>query len=64
MIKQLALGTVLGAMAFFVWNALAWMIIPWPGEPLQHFTSEDAIVAGDQGERAGPVRGRMFIASS
>jgi len=45
MIKQLALGTILGAIVLFVWNALAWMIIPWPGEPLRHFASEDAIVA-------------------
>jgi hypothetical protein len=45
MIKQLALGTILGAIVLFVWSALAWMIIPWPGEPLRHFTSEDAIVA-------------------
>ncbi len=45
MIKQLVLGTVLGAIVLFIWNALAWMIIPWPGEPLRHFTSEDAIVA-------------------
>jgi hypothetical protein len=45
MIKQLALGTILGAVVLFVWSALAWMIIPWPGEPLRHFASEDAIVA-------------------
>jgi hypothetical protein len=45
MIKQLALGTILGAVVLFVWSALAWMIIPWPGEPLRHFTSEDAMVA-------------------
>jgi len=45
MIKQLALGTILGAIVLFVWSALAWMIIPWPGEPLRRFTSEDAIVA-------------------
>src|SRR5215813_11946426 len=44
MIKQIALGTILGAIVLFVWSALAWMIIPWPGEPLRHFTSEDAIV--------------------
>ena len=44
MVKQLALGTILGAIVLFVWSALAWMIIPWPGEPLRHFTSEDAIV--------------------
>jgi hypothetical protein len=42
---KLALGTVFGAIVLFVWSALAWMIIPWPGEPLRHFTSEDAIVA-------------------
>jgi len=45
MIKPLALGTILGAIVLFIWSALAWMIIPWPGEPLRHFTSEDAIVA-------------------
>ena len=45
MVKQLALGTILGALVLFIWSALAWMIIPWPGEPLRHFTSEDAIVA-------------------
>ena len=45
MIKKLVLATLLGAIILFVWNALAWMIIPWPGEPLRHFTSEDAIVA-------------------
>ncbi len=45
MIKQLALGTILGAIVLFVWSALAWMIVPWPGEPLRHFTSEDAVVA-------------------
>jgi len=45
MIKQIALGAVLGAIVLFIWSALAWMIIPWPGEPLRHFTSEDAIVA-------------------
>jgi hypothetical protein len=45
MIKKLALGTILGAIVLFVWSALAWMIVPWPGEPLQHFTSEDAVVA-------------------
>ncbi|HEV8587872.1 MAG TPA: hypothetical protein VGQ72_03290 [Pyrinomonadaceae bacterium] len=44
MVKQLALGTILGAIVLFVWSALAWMIIPWPGEPLRSFTSEDAMV--------------------
>ena len=45
MIKQLALGTILGAIVLFVWSALAWMIIPWPGEPLRHFNNEDAMEA-------------------
>ncbi len=44
MLKQLVLGTVLGAIVLFVWSALAWMIIPWPGEPLRSFTNEDAMV--------------------
>lgn len=43
MTKQLALGTVLGSIALFVWSAIAWMLIPWPGEPLRTFTNEDAV---------------------
>lgn len=45
MIKQLVLGTVLGAIILFVWNFLAWTFIPWPGEPLRSFTNDEAIVA-------------------
>jgi hypothetical protein len=41
--KQLALGSVLGAIVLFVWSAIAWMLIPWPGEPLRSFTNEDAV---------------------
>ena len=41
--KQLALGSILGAIVLFVWSAIAWMLIPWPGEPLRSFTSEDAV---------------------
>jgi hypothetical protein len=41
--KQLALGSVLGAIVLFVWSAIAWMLIPWPGQPLRSFTNEDAM---------------------
>ena len=41
---RIALGTILGAIVLFVWSALAWMVIPWPGEPLRGFTNEDAVV--------------------
>src|SRR5947207_6568903 len=41
--KQLVLGSVLGAIILFVWSAIAWMLIPWPGEPLRTFTNEDAV---------------------
>src|SRR3989442_8569046 len=41
--KQLVLGSVLGAIVLFVWSAIAWMLIPWPGEPLRTFTNEDAV---------------------
>jgi hypothetical protein len=41
--KQLALGSILGAIVLFVWSAIAWMLIPWPGEPLRSFTNEDAV---------------------
>jgi len=41
--KQLALGSILGAIVLFVWSAIAWMLIPWPGEPLRSFTTEEAV---------------------
>src|SRR2546425_12118399 len=41
--KQLVLGSVLGAIVLFVWSAIAWMLIPWPGDPLRTFTNEDAV---------------------
>lgn len=44
MAKQLLLGTIFGAIVLFVWSALAWMIIPWPGEPFRSFTNEQAVV--------------------
>jgi len=45
MIKQLVLGSLLGAIVLFLAGAIAWMFIPWPGEPLRSFTNEDAMVA-------------------
>ena len=44
MTKQLLLGTVLGAIVLFIWSSLAWMFIPWPGDPLRSFTNEDAVL--------------------
>jgi len=44
MVKRLALGTVFGGIVLFVWSAIAWIVIPWPGEPLRAFTSEDAVL--------------------
>jgi len=44
MTKQLLLGTVLGAIVLFLWSALGWMLIPWPGDPLRSFTNEDAVL--------------------
>jgi len=41
--KQLALGSILGAIVLFVWSAIAWMLIPWPGTPLRSFKNEDAV---------------------
>lgn len=41
--KQLALGSVLGAVVLFMWSAIAWMLIPWPGEPLRSYTNEEAM---------------------
>ena len=41
--KQLALGSILGAIVLFVWSAIAWMLIPWPGTPLRSFKDEDAV---------------------
>ena len=43
MSKQMILGTVLGGIVLFVWGAIAWMFIPWPGQPLRAFKNEDAV---------------------
>jgi heme exporter protein D len=42
--KQLILGSVLGSIVLFVWSAIAWTLIPWPGDPLRSFTNEDAVL--------------------
>ena len=41
--KQLALGSILGAIILFVWSTIAWEVIPWPGTPLRSFKNEDAV---------------------
>ena len=43
MAKRVALGTLLGGIVLFVWSAIAWMVIPWPGDPLRTFTNEEAV---------------------
>lgn len=43
MAKRLALGTLLGGIVLFVWSTIAWIVIPWPGDPLRTFTNEDAV---------------------
>jgi hypothetical protein len=43
MTRQMILGSVLGAIVLFVWSAIAWMVIPWPGTPLRSFKNEDAV---------------------
>jgi len=44
MTKQMILGWVLAAIVLFVWSAIAWMVIPWPGTPLRSFKNEDAVI--------------------
>src|SRR5260370_17908267 len=43
MSKKLIVGIVRGGIVLFVWGAIAWMFIPWPGQPLRGFTNEDAV---------------------
>ena len=45
MIKQLTLGTALGAIVLFLWSFIAWTFIPWPGDPIRSFTNDDAVIA-------------------
>jgi|ERR1051326_2640495 hypothetical protein len=58
MAKQLALGSLLGAIILFLWSAVAWMLIPWPGEPLRSFTNEDAVV---QAIKANAQRSGVYL---
>ena len=44
MIKQLTLGTALGAIVLFLWSFIAWTFIPWPGDPIRSFTNDDAVI--------------------
>jgi hypothetical protein len=59
MIKNLALGTVLGAIILFVWSAIAWMFIPWPGQPMRSFTNEQAVV--DAMKANAPQSGNYLV---
>ncbi len=43
MTRRLVVGSILGGIVLFVWSAIAWMLIPWPGEPLHSFANEDAV---------------------
>jgi hypothetical protein len=45
MVKQVGLASVLGGIVLFVWSAIAWTAIPWPGEPLRSFANEAAVEA-------------------
>src|SRR5439155_26444998 len=56
--KQLVLGSVLGAIVLFVWSAIAWMLIPWPGEPLRMFTNEVAVA---QAIKANALRAGNYL---
>jgi hypothetical protein len=44
MANRLVLSTLLGGIVLFVWSAIAWMVIPWPGDPLRSFTNEEAVL--------------------
>jgi hypothetical protein len=58
MIKRLLLGTILGAVVLFFWSALAWMVIPWPGEPLRGFANEEATL---QAIKANVPRSGVYL---
>lgn len=59
MTKQLALGSILGAIVLFIWAFIAWEVIPWPGEPLRAFSNPDAM---EQALKANaPVSGNYLI---
>jgi hypothetical protein len=59
MSKQLALGSILGAIVLFFWSFIAWEVIPWPGEPLRAFTNAEGM---EQAIKANvPVSGNYLI---
>ena len=53
MAKQLALGTILGGIALFVWSFIAFTFIPWPGQPLKTFNNEAAVEQAITGNTSG-----------
>ena len=40
---SLLLGTVLGGLGLFVWNAVSWMMLPWHHAVYRRFNDEDAV---------------------
>ncbi|HVS80865.1 MAG TPA: hypothetical protein VHE60_03960 [Pyrinomonadaceae bacterium] len=59
MTKQLVLGSVLGSIVLFLWSTIAWMLIPWPGDPLRSFTNEDAVL---QAIKENAPRSGVYVA--
>lgn len=59
MSKQLALGAVLGAIVLFIWSTIAWIVIPWPGDPFRSFTNEDAVMQAITAN--APVSGNYLL---
>lgn len=43
--KALAKGTILGAIIFYIWMVISWMVIPWHCSTLKNFQSEEAVSA-------------------
>jgi len=58
MIKQLTLGTALGAIVLFLWSFIAWTFIPWPGDPIRSFTNDDAVIAA---MKANVLRSGVYL---
>ncbi len=43
--KSLLLGTILGAIAAFIWSTISWTVLPWHEKPMLHFQNEDEVSA-------------------
>lgn len=39
--KNLFLASILGGLAYFIWGAISWMVLPW--HTFESFTNEDAV---------------------